>query len=557
MDALVQPGVEKIIIVAGAQTGKTAVMLNMILFIIDVDPGPILYVQPTKDTVKDFSTRRIAPMITQCRQVAGKVAEAKSRDSSNTLFMKTFPGGSLALTGANSPAELASRPIRWLFLDETDRFPDSAGTEGDPKALAEARTTTFYNKKIVECSTPTDENSPIEEEYSKGTQEEWQKECPGCGKYVHLVWEQMRYEYEEYKDRKGKSQYSVKWVLWQCPHCQGMFKESVMRRAPGKWVAHNPKAEGVRSFRFNSITSPWNKWKDIVAKYLDAGTDETKLKPFYNTVLGVAYDKHPESDGVPEMLVARREPYGDADIPKGAFVLTMGVDTQDNRLEYEIVGWGYNDESWGIQRGYIMGRTDLPEVWKGLDHLVDKEWSVEGTTVALKIAITFVDSGGHRTQDVYRECKKREGKRVFPIKGEDGQGKEYCYLSKTKTKQNLFIIGVDSGKEAIQYAAGVKEPGPRYCHWPDDPMRGYDKDYFKGLFSEKPVVHLKNGRSVMVWEKVTNDRNEPLDLRNYARAGFRRFNWPMKEIEARLYGIKTVTAMRAKKSGQVSRGVSL
>ena len=556
MDALVQPGIETIVIIAGSQTGKTAIILNMKMYIIDQDPGPILYVQPTKDTVKDFSIRRVAPMIAQCPVVAQKVAEARSRDKSNSLFMKEFPGGSLAMTGANSPAELASRPIRWLFLDEVDRFPASAGTEGDPIKLATARTKTYKSRKVITMvSSPTDEHSKIEERYSRGTQEDWRKKCPGCGEYTHLVWEQLKYDFEEYRDREGKKQFTVKWVRWECPHCKERYKENEMLRAPGKWVVNNPLAKKVRSFRFSALSSPWVNWEDVVQEYLEAGKDETLLKPFYNTTLGVVYKKQLDTDGMPETLYKRREIYDDTDVPKGALVLTMGVDAQVNRLEYEIVGWGYDDESWGIQRGMIMGRPELPAVWKELDKLLDKEWTVEGSAIRLKIAVTFVDSG-YKTEEVYKECLKREGKRVFPIKGEDGQGRPYCYLSKTKQSQNLFIIGVDTGKEAIQSAAGEKDPGPLYCHWPVDPMRGYDLDYFKGLFSEKAQVHTRNGKSVMVWEKVTSDRNEPLDCRNYARAGFKKFTWPLKDIEARLYEKKTVIA-KPVKSRQISRGVTV
>ncbi len=556
MDAFTEPEVEVIVIVAGAQTGKTAVMLNMVLYAIAKDPGPILYVQPTDNTVKDFSVRRVAPMIKNCPVVNQLVSEAKSRDSANTINMKTFPGGSIAMTGANSPSELAARPIKDLFLDETDRFPDSAGTEGNPIALAMARTETFYNKKIVMASTPTDETSQIEEEYYKGSQEEWQKECPGCGEYTHPLWEHMRYEYEAYLDKRGKKQYTVKWVLWECPHCRGRFKESAVKHSPGKWVAKNPKVKNRRSFRLNSLISPWAKWKDIVQAFLEAGTNEQLLKPFYNTKLGVIYENHPETEGLAETCFLRREDYGHGvEVPEGALVLTMGVDTQDYRLEYEVVGWGHDEESWGIAKGLLMGRPDEDAVWNELDALLDREW-MRKDGKALKIAVTFVDSGGHRTQDVYRQCKKRERKRVFPIKGEDGQGRQYCYLSKTKTKQNLFIIGVDDGKEAIQYAAAVKEPGPRFCHWPQDPTCGYDKDYYKGLFSEKAVVHTRNGRSVMVWQKVTSDRNEPLDCRNYARAAFKKFQWNLLEIENRLNG-KAPAVKKKPASRYLSHGITL
>ena len=127
MDAFTQPGVWKIVIMASAQTGKTEIELNCMGRAIDVDPGPILFVQPTVDFAEDFSKRRVAPMIRACGALQRKVYEAKSRDAGNTITMKTFPGGSVAFTGANSPTELAGRPVRYVFMDEIDRFPASAG----------------------------------------------------------------------------------------------------------------------------------------------------------------------------------------------------------------------------------------------------------------------------------------------------------------------------------------------------------------------------------------------------------------------------------------------
>ena len=180
MDAFTQPGIWQIVIMASAQVGKSEIELNMMGRAIDLDPGPMLYIQPTDGVAQDYSKRRIQPMINACPRLREKVYKEKSRDSSNTITMKTFPGGSLAIIGANSPADLASKPVRYIFMDETDRFPASAGTEGDPQELAERRTETFrHNRKIVKTSTPTIKGrSKIETDYMNGTQEEWHTECP-------------------------------------------------------------------------------------------------------------------------------------------------------------------------------------------------------------------------------------------------------------------------------------------------------------------------------------------------------------------------------------------
>lgn len=569
MDAFTETGIWKIVIMASAQTGKTEMELNMMGRAIDVDPGPMLFIQPTDGFAEDFSKRRVAPMIRACPVLKRKVYEAKSRDAGNTIGMKTFPGGSVAFTGANSPTELAGRPVRYVFCDEIDRFPASAGTEGNPLKLAERRTETFRERgrKMVLTSTPTIKGaSEIERNYLQGTQEEWHTECPHCHTFSFIRFDHIRFDKEEYKDEAGEKQYHVRNVRWRCPVCERETGEFDTKRCPAKWVSKNPEAveAGVRSFRLNAFMSPWSDWKDICRSFLGAKDDPDLLKVFRNTMLGETWEIRDHS-GVPEQLHARREKY-DAEVPNGVLVLTMGVDTQDNRLEYEIVGWDREEQSWGISRGVIPGIPDTRSVWEEIDALMDRQWKLPNG-MALKVMAAFVDSGGHYTQDVYRACAERfsNGRKIFAIKGDDGQDKEYVSMMKKSgpIKSPKFVIGVDSGKTAIMSATAVETPGPRYMHFPRDYEAGYDMEFFRGLISEKMVLHRRNGKAVMAWEK-TYERNEPLDCRNYARAAFKYFRWPFDKIEGRLQGIdetqKVITKAQAEKKKHktvVSKGITV
>lgn len=566
MDAFTQPGIHEIAIMASAQVGKSEIELNMMGRAIDIDPGPILYVQPTDGVAEDYSKRRIAPMINACPTLRDKVNKAKSRDSSNTITMKTFPGGSLSIIGANSPSDLASKPVRYIFLDEIDRFPPSAGTEGDPIELAERRTETYrHNRKIVKTSTPTIKGkSKIEKAYMNGTQEEWHTQCPHCQNYSYIRFDDVRFDKEAFRDENGETGYIVSGARWRCPICQRETPEHEVKRCPAKWIVKNPKAigNGIRSFRLNAFMSPWSDWKAIALAFLKAKDDPELLKVFHNTMLGESWEMRDRS-GVPEALHARREHYN-AEIPTGVLVLTMGIDTQDNRLEYEVVGWDRNEESWGISRGVIPGRADSPGVWEEVDALLDREWKLKNGMV-MRVLATFMDSGGHFTQDVYRECARRASRRIWPIKGEGGEGKAYVRQMKSGTGYRGavgFLIGVDNGKEAILYASGLTEPGPRYMHFPIDYQRGYDLDYFRGLISEKQVIHRRNGQNVIVWEK-TYERNEPLDCRNYARAAYRFFHWNFDKVEKLLRGESEEAAPARRETAKrktrrvISKGIQL
>lgn len=566
MDAFTDPKIYEIDVMASAQVGKSEIQLNMIGEAVDEDPGPMMYVQPTKEMAEDYSKRRIAPMISACPTLREKFYAAKGKDSNNTISMKLFPGGSLAIIGANSPTDLASKPIRYLLCDEIDRFPDSAGTEGDPIALAERRTETFrHNRKIVKCSTPTIKGkSKIEKAFMKGTQEEWRTECPHCRSFSFIRFDDIRFDREEFRDEDGKKDWIVTNARWRCPVCQREIPEAEAKRLPAKWFARNPKAlaNGIRSFRLSAFMSPWSDWRDIALSFLHAKDDPQLLQVFHNTMLGESWELR-ESNSEPQQLYGRREHYN-AQVPTGVLVMTMGVDTQDNRLEYEIVGWDRDEQSWGIQRGIIPGRPDAPGVWEEIDNLLEQEWEM-ANGMTLRISATFVDSGGHFTSDVYRQCARREMRRVFAIKGETGEGKAYVRLMKKEKdapKGTRFMIAVDSGKEAILYGAGVEEPGARFMHFPVGDDRGYDLEFFRGLLSEKQMLVRRRGQNVITWEKV-HERNEPLDCRNYARAAYKFFHWDFTKVEKILRGEDTeptVTrneAARKRTKRIVSRGIQV
>ena len=565
MDAFTQPGVWQIVIMASAQVGKSEIELNMMGSAIDNDPGPMLYVQPTKDVAEDYSKRRVAPMIAACPTLRNKVNKARSRDAANTITMKTFPGGSLAIIGANSPADLSSKPIRYLFMDETDRFPESAGTEGDPQELAERRTETFrHNRKIVKTSTPTIKGkSKIEKDYMNGTQEEWHTECPHCHSYSYIRFADIHFEKEDFTNASGDPDYHVKLVTWRCPTCKRDIGEHECKRLPAKWVSKNPQAidNGIRSFRLNAFMSPWSDWKEIVWKFLKAHKDPEKLKTFCNTILGETWEIH-TNNGLDEKLYKRREHY-DAEVPSGVLLLTMGMDTQDNRLEYEVVGWDRNGQSWGISYGVIPGRADAPGVWEEVDALLDKEWKL-ANGMKMRILATFIDSGGHFTTPIYKECAKRASRRIWPIKGEKGEGKPECRpMKRGKGEGAKFMLGVDAGKEGIMFEAAVDTPGPNYMHYPIDYRAGYSMEYFRGLISERMEIHRRGGQGVIVWEQFY-ERNEPLDCRNYARAAYRYFHWHFDELERIIRGEETPTPVitkaedtRRKQRHIVSRGIQV
>lgn len=522
LDSFTDPLIEHIVVVAASQVGKSETINNMVGYCIDQDPGPILLIQPTIDDVKRYSEMRIAPMIRETRCLKRKVADPKSRDAANTKRQKSFPGGVLVMTGSNVAHDLSSMPIRYVFGDERDRWATSAGSEGDPWELAVARTRTFYNKKMVEVSTPTVKGaSAIENSYNLGTMERWKTQCPHCGEYVEITFDNIRFEYEA-AEKGDKKIFHITELFYVCPECGGISDEHTMKSQPAKWVATVPEARKhhkTRSFWLTAWVSPWATWESIILQFLQAGTDSAKLQVVYNTQFGELWEERGDMASEDDVM-ARREVY-EAEVPDGVLLLTCGVDTQDDRLEYEVVGHRRFGETWGIKKGVILGRPDTEEVWERLDEVLFHKYKFK-SGVSLQISLTFIDEGGHFTQEVRQHCLARQYDHVFAIKGANRPDIPYTAPPK---KQKIVVngkvigqvwvyeIGVNAGKQKIVDNLRVQSPGANYCHFPlrDD----YGKQFFKQLMSEH-LAYVPKLKHPWQWQKIPgHERNEAFDIRNY------------------------------------------
>lgn len=507
MDAINDPSVETVVVMSSAQVGKTELLLNVIGYFMDYDASPILLLQPTLEMAEAFSKDRLAPMLRDTPALKNKVGDVKAKNSGNTLLHKTFPGGHITMAGANSPSSLASRPIRILLADEVDRYPVSAGTEGDPLNLAAKRTTTFWNKKKLYVSTPTIKGvSRIEAEYEDSTMEQWCLPCPHCGEYQPLTWGQIRFED----------------VTMECIHCRQTATEFQWKAGNGKWIARKEHSN-KRGFHLNELASPWKRWEQIIEDFRAAKLSQETLKVWINTSLGESWEEKGDSADE-ESLLKRRERYN-CEVPKDVLVLTGGVDIQDDRFEIEVVGWGVGKESWGIKYHVIVGDPAQEVIWRQLDEFLSKPWTYENGEKIL-LSCVCIDSGGHFTTEVYKFCKTREHRRIFAIKGQGGEGKPLVgNVSRTNRERvALFNLGVDTGKETLLSRLKLEFEGDGYCHFPIEGDKGYNEVYFKGLTSEKRTIKYYKGRPRIEWTKRSGTRNEPLDLRNYATAALEILN---------------------------------
>lgn len=555
MDAISNDETETIVVQSSAQVGKSELLLNIIGYHVHQDPAPTMLVQPTLDIAEAFSKDRLAPMIRDTPALSERILN-KSRDGGNTLLYKSFPGGHVTLSGANSPSSLASRPIRIVLADEIDRYPISAGDEGDPVELVTKRTTTFFNRKRILVSTPTIKGaSRIEEFYEDSSKEQWCLPCPSCAELQPFAWPQIKFEYDN-ATKKCTT------VAHACKHCGTLHSEMEWKDGTGQWIARAKNRE-VRGFHLNELASPWKRWAKIVEEFKAAerGGPE-KLKVWINTSLGETWEERGTGVETDEIL-KRREQY-DGDVPENVLLLTCGVDVQDNRLEYEIVGWGPEAESWGVRYGVIMGDPGKSYVWRMLNTQVINNTFKRVDGQRLQVMTTCVDSGGHFTKEVYTYCRSQEARRVWAIKGKGGSGMPFIMRPKKRNDAGtwLFFVGVDVGKDTLMSRLSVKFYGPGYCHFPIDPDTGYGEEYFPGLTSEHRVSRRVLGRTVYHWEKkLSGGRNEPLDCRNYAMAaleitgGVSVLDALERQRLAALNPEKEAVKVKPKRAGLVNKGI--
>ena len=505
MDSFTDPTVHSIILKCSAQVGKTEILHNAVGYFVDQDPCPILVLQPTVDMAESWSKERLSPMFRDTPCLRKKLSKEKSKDSNNTILKKKFPGGQLTVVGTNSPSGLASRPVRLIFADEVDRYPLSAGKEGDPVSLAKKRTTTFFNRKIFLDSTPTIQGiSRIDAEYEESDKRRYHLPCKDCGHYQHLRWAQVRWENNDSSTARYVCEACG--VLWQDVDIKRQLKH-------GKWIAEKP-FKGIAGFHLNELYSPWSTMSAMVDAFLVAKKSPETLKTWVNTSLGETWEEKGETVEH-EALYKRREHYNEI-LPADVLVLTAGVDVQDNRLECEVVGWGEGFESWSVGYRVFYGDPGRADVWKDLDDYLSSTFEHE-TGVTLRIACACVDSGGHFTNQVYKFCKARQVRRIYAVKGRSQPGGPIASKPSTKNKGKvlLFTVGTDTAKELIYSRLKIDEPGPGYCHFS---VHINDEEYFKQLTAEEVVLRYHHGFPVRVWVKKASARNEALDMRVYATA---------------------------------------
>ena len=561
MEALSDDHPAKRVVVMGAsQMLKTQVGLNWLMASIHQAPSNFLWLVPTGKLQKRAAAR-VDKTIAAIPQIRERVAKPSSRDATNNNDIKEYTGGSLYLATAGAAANLSELSVRRVLFDEVDRAMVNVGGEGDPTELAEARQTTFErNRKTYYPSSPTIEGeSIIEGLFKRGTQREALAECIHCGHAQPLVFERL------ILSEDGER------ALYPCSECGGLHEEGDKTRmfTRGLWSDGVPGDGETESFTISAMFLPygWIPWIALHRQYtrakaqLEQGSEEAMIV-FYNTRLARCWARAREQTRYDDLL-ARVEPYRLGTMPADALVLTASVDTQNDRLELKVVGWGEGMEGWIVDYRVIQGSPTEQATWNRLDELLKGRYRHAGSGQMLNIAATFIDSGGSATQEVYSFTYTRRRRHIYAVKGASRPNRPILSSKPTLVDVKhdgrvdhkggqLWTIGTDTAKDYLA-ARWKKTTGPGAIHFPQD----LDEAYFKQLTAEYSTTQFKRGHRVRMWEKKPGDRNEALDLMVYNLAAahyaglHKKTEYQWRVLRDRLQPARQPELFEASQAGQV------
>lgn len=517
-DAIGDPAIERVTLVKPVRVGFTTLLTSAVASFVANDPSQILFLLPTESDCRDYMVSDVEPIFAESSVVARALTYERESEDRNTLTSRRFPGGSLKVVAARSPRNLRRHTARVLFIDEADGM--ETGDEGSPIKLAENRTWTFPDRKIVLGSTPVhEETSHVIRAFGQSDARIYEVPCPECGAYSELLWDAIRWD-------EGKPETA----RWQCPHCETGIAERHKPQmvAQGQWRATRPEVKGHAGFRMNSLISLHKNasWANLVTEFLVAKKDPATLQTFVNTILGQGWtgagDELDEGE-----LAGRSEPFGLDTLPEDVLAITAGIDVQRDRLECTLMGYAKDEAAFVLGHKVIWGQWDADETWRELDDLLKTKWK-HPLGGSLGVEAAAIDAGDGVTMEAVKAfCAPRQRRRILAIKGVSGT-RPFIEPSKGRKSKGarLWIVGVDGIKTVIMDR--LAQVG--LIRFSDD----LPPVWFEQLASERLVTRYVKGQPQRRFERVPGRQAEALDCVVYAIAARQVVHVNFEEREAQL-----------------------
>lgn len=506
MDRFNDPYVESINFVKPSQVGGTEIMINILGWIAMMNPSPTMLVYPDKNIIKDISTDKLQPAFNKSPALSERFIKSKS-----SISNLKFKGMNLYMRSANSPTQMASKAIKYLFFDEIDKIPGASKKEASPYNLAKERTKTFqHTRKIYTCSTPTLRSNYVWQLHEEADEvRHYFVPCPHCGEMIELLWSQVRYEKDDEKKMTAQARAST--AVYVCQQCGAVIenKQKPAMLKKGEWQTTVKRCIGKAksvSYWINSLYSFFVTWEMAALEFLQSKDDPEKLQNFVNSWLGEVWEDTKLKTSA-ELVLERQNEYEQLVVPDWAELLTGGVDVQENCLYFDVVAWGKRETSSSIYHGQCMSFAEISRIMNG------EYTKRSGEKMIVKLC--GIDSGD-QTDDVYNFCMYNSDWAIA-MKGIDGGNNHYKMSSVNRagsSYQGLPLVLVDGGKYKDLIAARLQKPngiGAFMVH------KDCDIEYAEQLTAEHKVAEGTGVKRRLVWrQKVSHGDNHYLDCRVYA-----------------------------------------
>lgn len=505
MDAFSDEMVEEIIFVKPTQVGGTSAMENMLASAIAQDPAPAMCVYPSDDLAERTVESKLDPMIKSC-----KVLAAKYRINDSKKLALKFADMTVWLTGANSPADLASTNIRYLFMDEVDKFPGASKKEADPVSLAKERTKTFFNRKIFMASTPTLKTGHIwKAKEAADVEKHYFVPCPHCGAFIELKFAQIKWPSKEDVPESADRAEMATYVCQECG-CVITDQDKGKMLAAGRWKPVRQKTQHPKSVAFwmNTLYSPFTRFSDIAREFMRSKDDPELLHNFANSWLAEPWEDTKLKTNA-EMVMERQTETPEWTLPPWTKLVTGGIDVQENCLYWTIRAWGDYMTSQNISHGQALSMGEV-------ERIMNTELTMpNGEKVMVNLAL--MDSGD-QTEDVYEFCALNSDW-ALPCKGTTTMLSHYrlSTVNKAGSRANgMTLVLVDGGKYKDQIAARMRKENGTGA-WMV--YQGCDLDYAEQVTAEHKITERSGGKEVQRWVlKTSHADNHYLDCEVYAAA---------------------------------------
>ena len=396
MDAMDDPHTHLCVVEAAAQTGKTTVAYGWMIHGIATDPAASLIVYPSEDMARSNSANRIQPLVEDSPSLAYLVP--RNRRDDWQLLNYRVGGCTVNLSGANSPAQLASRPIRRLLLDEADKFPTATKGEADAVSLALQRCKSFWNWQAMMVSTPTTPTGAIHQYFLRGDMREYDARCPRCDEFVRVRWSVVKWSAPDCSD-----------AAIVCPVCGERWTEHDRRVAisRGRWRQSRTEGDadpGVVSFHLSGLLAMWCDLPALARKFVRGKRDPSVMLDFTNSDLAEPFVRADAAVTAPRL----REREGDYDLDEDAHALRWPADDDtivlggcDVQKDYFVLVFRQFRKSDGASAQVWRG---MPKTWAEIDKLMDA-YHVYGVCMDCR----------YRSSEIYEQSLRISG--IWPTAG--------------------------------------------------------------------------------------------------------------------------------------------